>query len=328
MKICFYSVKEYEKVYLERENVDHQIKLLSAKLDNETVSEAESYDAISIFAKDNCDEKILSILNDIGIKFIALRSAGYDNIDIKVAQDYGIKVARVPSYSPEAIAEHAILLILALSRHLYAGQVRLRNYNFHLRDMMGFNIHGKKIGVIGTGNIGKAFIRILNGFGANVIAYDMNPDYTLYDSLSFEYTDIVSLLQSSDIISLHIPYNETNYHFIDIAEMDHMRPDTIIINTSRGHLINTEMALKYLDSGQLGGLGLDVYENEEPYFFEDHSDKVMTDVCLKKLINHDKVILTGHQAFLTTTAISNIASITYNNIDSYEKGENNENFIC
>jgi len=328
MKICFYSVKEYEQVYLEQENVDHQIKLLSVILDSQSISEAETYDAISIFSKDNCDENMLSRLKAMGIKLICLRSAGYDNIDIAVAQEYGIKVARVPSYSPEAIAEHAIMLILALSRHFSSGQLRLKRYNFHLRDMMGFNIHDKTIGVIGTGNIGRAFIKILNGFGADVIAYDINPDYTLYDSLSFEYMDLISVVQKSDIISLHMPYDETNYHYIDIAELDLMKSDTIIINTSRGQLLNTEAALEYLDSGRLGGLGLDVYEKEKPYFFEDHSAQGIDDDCLKALIHHEKVVLTGHQAFLTETAITNIAITTFQNISDYTRNQFGYNFIC
>jgi len=329
MRIFFFSVKAYEENYIKLANTQgYQIELTEKSINSFDLNKLEGIDAISIFSKDLCDSSTLLKLSKIGIKLITLRSAGFDNIDLESAKALNIKVARVPSYSPEAIAEHTILLILAISRSLKEGQQRISNYNFKLNDLLGFNLGDQTVGVIGTGYIGSAFIRILNGFGSNVLAYDLNPNKKLSAELNFKYTDLDTLLKTSNIISLHLPLNKATEYFVNKEKIDKMQKGVIIINTSRGKHINTIESLKCLNSGHIKAIGLDVYENEKEYFFEDHTGKIINDRTLKDLVAHPNVLLTGHQAYFTKTAIANIAKITFENVATYITGHSSANFLC
>lgn len=328
MKVCIYSVKAYEKPFLLEHKPDNlEVVLLQDQLDKTSVSKCQGCEVISIFSRDKCTREIIDILADIGVKLICLRSAGYDNIDYQYAYQAGIKVARVPSYSPEAIAEHAVMMILALSRSVCKADRLVKSYNFKMDSLVGFNLQDKTVGVIGTGNIGQSFMKILNGFNSNVIAYDINPSEELHETLAFQYVDLETLLSQSDIISLHIPLNKETEYIINEESISRMKDGVVIINTSRGKHIDTNALLNGLKSNKISKAGLDVYENEALYFFEDRSLDDNIEQPLMDLINNDDVLITGHQAYLTETALSNIAKITFDNILDYQQGIVTDNFL-
>ena len=322
IKIAFFDTKDYDKKLFDEynKNYGYQITYLESKLNSETAPLAKGYDAICIFVNDIVDEKTIKILKDCGVKLIALRCAGFNNVDMK-HMDKDIKVVRVPAYSPYAVAEHAAALLLTLDRKIYKAYQRTRKYNFTLNGLLGFDIHGKTVGVVGTGKIGTCFIDIMKGFGTNIIAYDLYPNEKLAKEKGFKYVTLDELYKDSDIISLHCPLTEDNTKMINKDTIQKMKKGVVIINTSRGKLIDTEDLIYELEQEHIGGLGLDVYEDEEEFFLNDMSNSYVRDKCLSTLLSMPNVVITSHQAFFTSEALNKIASDTCENIkDIFETG--------
>lgn len=329
MNILFFSVAPYEEHFFRNANdKNHQVVFFSEKLSCNAFKDFEDIEAISICSRDECSAQIMKYLKTIGLKLILLRTAGFDNVDLEMAKELNIRVARVPSYSPEAIAEHAIALILNLSRKISKSQEQISNYNFSLEALMGFNLSEKTVGVIGTGLIGKALIRILKGFGSKILAHDILEDKDLLNDPAVEYTTKAQLLESSDIVTLNIPFNEKTFHYLDFDEIELMKKGAILINTARGKVLNSQALIYGINSGILMAAGIDVYENEKPYFFRDCSDTGIDDEILKRLIACPKVTLTGHQAYFTETALENISEITFQNIDTFLSLKESPNFLA
>lgn len=318
MKVCFFDVHTFEKEPLISANSQkHELNFLDVRLDAKTAILAKSYEGVCAFVNDKLSREVLTILKEGGTKLIALRSAGFNHIDMIAAKELGLTVVRVPEYSPYSVAEHAVAMILCLNRKIHKAYNRVREGNFSLDGLVGFDLHKKKIGVIGTGKIGKVFLRIMNGFGCEILAYDLFPDRAFEKELGFRYVELSELLESSDVISLHIPLSEKNLHMINDEAFNKMKKGTMLINTSRGGLIDTKALIKALKRCHLGSAGLDVYEEEATLFFEDHSCEVLTDDIYARLMTFNNVLLTSHQAFLTQEALGNIAMTTIQNIDEY-----------
>lgn len=322
IKIAFFDTKEYDKKLFEEFNKEYgyEITYLESKLNAETAPLARGFDVICIFVNDVVDKKTIEILKECGVKLIALRCAGFNNVDIANIDD-SIKVVRVPAYSPYAVAEHAVALLLDLNRKIYKAYQRTKKYNFSLNGLLGFDINGKIVGVVGTGKIGKVFIKIMNGFGAKVLAYDVYQDKAAEQELGFKYVCLDELYSKSDIISLHCPLTEENEKMINYETIEKMKEGIVIINTSRGKLIDTESLIKKLSEGKIGGVGLDVYEDEEEFFLNDLSNSYLRDKDLSILLSMPNVVITSHQAFFTKEALDKIATDTCKNIqDIFEKG--------
>lgn len=325
MKIAFYDTRPYDMLWFDpllKEN-DLEPQYIQNRLSCETVSYAHEADAICIFVNDVCDKDVIDRLADMGIKLILLRCAGYNNVDLKAAAKKGIKVYRVPAYSPAAVAEYAVALLLSLNRKITKAYARTRDFNFNIDGLIGFDMRGKTAGIIGTGKIGQMAIEILKGFGMKVIAYDLYPN----PDLDVEYVDLPHLYAQADIISLHCPLTPETKYIIDRGAIKRMKKNVIIINTSRGELIETHSLIDGINDGIIGGVGLDVYEDEDVYFFEDWSDKIVRDRDLARLITFPNVIVTSHQAFLTTEALHQIAQTTIDNVHSFQKGEDTPNEV-
>ena len=323
IKVAFFDTKEYDRKLFDEynKNYGYEITYLESKLNSETAPLAEGFDAVCIFVNDVVDEKTIQILKKCGVKLIALRCAGFNNVDIK-HMDESIKVVRVPAYSPYAVAEHATALLLDLDRKIYKAYQRTKKYNFTLNGLLGFDIHGKTVGVVGTGKIGKCFINIMKGFGTNVIAYDIYKDEAFAKEKDFKYVSLDELYEKSDIISLHCPLTEDNMKMINKNSIGKMKQGVVIINTSRVKLIDTSDLISELEKGKIGGLGLDVYEDEEEFFLNDMSNSYIRDKDLSTLLSMPNVVITSHQAFFTKEALNKIASDTCENIkDIFEKGE-------
>ena len=323
IKVAFFDTKEYDKKLFDEYNkkYGYEITYLESKLNSETAPLAEGFDVVCIFVNDIVDEKTIKILKRCGVKLIALRCAGFNNIDMK-HMDKDIKIVRVPAYSPYAVAEHAAALLLTLNRKIYKAYQRTRKYNFTLNGLLGFDIHGKTVGVVGTGKIGKCFIDIMKGFGTNILAYDVHKDEQLEKEKGFKYVSLDELYEKSDIISLHCPLTEDNIKMINKESMQKMKDGVVIINTSRGKLIDTDDLIIELEKERIGGLGLDVYEDEEEFFLNDMSNSYIRDKDLSTLLSMPNVVITSHQAFFTKEALNKIASDTCQNIkDIFEKGE-------
>lgn len=323
IKIAFFDTKDYDKKLFDEynKNYGYEITYLESKLNSETAPLAKGYDAICIFVNDIVDEKTIKILKDCGVKLIALRCAGFNNVDMK-HMDKDIKVVRVPAYSPYAVAEHAAALLLTLDRKIYKAYQRTRKYNFTLNGLLGFDIHGKTVGVVGTGKIGTCFIDIMKGFGTNIIAYDVYPNEELAKEKGFKYVTLDELYKKSDIISLHCPLTEDNTKMINKDTIQKMKKGVVIINTSRGKLIDTEDLIYELEQEHIGGLGLDVYEDEEEFFLNDMSNSYIRDKDLSTLLTMPNVVVTSHQAFFTKEALNKIASDTCENIKAiFENGK-------
>lgn len=323
IKIAFFDTKDYDKLLFDEYNKKYGYKItyLESKLNSETAPLAKGYDAICIFVNDIVDEKTIKILKDCGVKLIALRCAGFNNVDMK-HMDKDIKVVRVPAYSPYAVAEHAAALLLTLDRKIYKAYQRTRKYNFTLNGLLGFDIHGKTVGVVGTGKIGTCFIDIMKGFGTNIIAYDLYPNEKLAKEKGFKYVTLDELYKDSDIISLHCPLTEDNTKMINKDTIQKMKKGVVIINTSRGKLIDTEDLIYELEQDHIGGLGLDVYEDEEEFFLNDMSNSYIRDKDLSTLLTMPNVVVTSHQAFFTKEALNKIASDTCENIKAiFENGK-------
>jgi D-lactate dehydrogenase len=326
MKIAFFSTQKYDKDFFLKENdrFNFDLVFFEVHLKQETLELAKGYEAICVFVNDKIDQPILKELHKNGTKLIALRCAGFNNIDIKAAQEIGITVMRVPAYSPYAVAEHTLALILTLNRKIHKAYNRVRESNFSLDGLLGFDLYGKKAGIIGTGKIGKLVAKILSGFGCEVLLYDPFPD----DHLEYgKYYDLKTLLNDSDIISIHCPLNDKTKHLINKESITLMKDGVMIINTSRGAIINTKDAIQGLKSCKIGYLGLDVYEEEEKFFFEDHSETIIQDDILMRLISFPNVIVTAHQAFFTQNAMRNIAVTTLKNIKDFEENKELNNLV-
>ena len=313
IKISFYDAKPYDIEYFDRVNEQYgfDIRYIEARLDTSTAVLSSGSDAVCAFVSDDVSAEVIDLLCENGVKIIAMRCAGYNNVDIRYA-DGRIHVVRVPAYSPYAVAEHAMAMLLTLNRRTHKAFLRTRDFNFSLSGLTGFDLHGKTVGVIGTGNIGRVFIDICRGFGMNVIAYDVAETCPYV-----EYTDLDTIFRTSDIISLHCPLNRETYHLIDKNSIAKMKKGTFIVNTSRGALIDSEDLLEGLLCEKLGGACLDVYEEEVDLFYEDNSDVIVQDNILSRLICLPNVIVTSHQGFFTREALSNIASTTLENISAY-----------
>ena len=317
MKVVAYSINPFEKEYLIRANQKkHDITLISNALSIETAAYAESKDAVLVFTNDDVSEKVVNKLADLGVKFIATRSKGTDHIDKKTAEKHGIKLANVPAYSPQAIAEHTVALALALGRHIIEANNRAHDFDFRLNKLVGFNFSGKTVGLIGLGEIGLAVARIFTGLGCKVISYDIQRPQSVID---VEMVELSELLKQSDIISLHVPLTEQTRHIINKDTISLMKSNVMLINTSRGGLIDTAEVLNALENDKIAYLGLDVYEFEKGLFFEDHEHDRHKDALLKKLIAYPNVLITPHQAFLTKEALQEIANQTVKNLDLWQE---------
>lgn len=329
MKIAFFDAKSYDKVSFDRYSAEAGafIKYFETKLNEDTVYLAAGYDAVCVFVNDNVSSRVIDKLCEIGVSILALRCAGFNNVDIRHA--YGkIHVLRVPAYSPYAVAEHAMALLLTSVRRIHKAYIRSRDFNFSLKNLTGFDLHGKTVGVIGTGRIGKVFVNICRGFGMKVLAYDKYPDEKISDGDNVRYTTMPELLRESDIISLHCPLTDETHYILDEQAINVCKKGVVIINTSRGALVDADALLKGIKSRRVGAACLDVYEEESDLFFEDNSGHILEDDTLARLISMPNVIVTSHQAFLTREALDNIAETTINNIATFLRYGRCENELC
>jgi len=326
MKTIIYSTHSYDKSYLEAAaKGKHELIFATQALNENTVNLANGCEAICIFSGDDASEKVLEKLHKIGIKYLALRMAGHDNVDLKKCRELGIKVANVPAYSPFAIAEHAMTLILCLNRKIKLGQELIRKNDFILDQLIGFDMKNKTIGIIGTGKIGAIFARIASGFGCKLLAFDVKENEELKKEFAVKYVSLDELCKNSDVISLHCPLNNETKHLLHKEKFALMKNEVILVNTSRGSVINSKDLLTALDSKKIAAVGLDVYEFEQGLFFENHQK--IEDELFKKLQEKPNVIITGHQAFLTNEALKNIADTTIYNFDCFHSGKISDNEI-
>lgn len=319
MKIAFFDAKPYDILSFNKQNeaYGYKIKYLENKLDEDTAILAKGYDVVCAFVNDTLNRPVVEQLNELGVKLIAMRCAGYNNVDFEATAEFNIPVVRVPAYSPYAVAEHAIALLMTLNRKTHKAYNRTRENNFNINGLLGYDLYGKTIGVVGTGKIGRVFAQICKGFGMRVLAYDAYED----KNLEVAYVSLDELYAQSHIISLHCPLNKETHYMINEASLEKMRDGVIIINTSRGALIDSEALIMGIKSKKVGAAGLDVYEEEGDYFFEDYSEVVIDDEVLSRLLSFTNVIITSHQAFFTREALENIASTTLTSVLAYEKGE-------
>jgi len=316
MKVLFYSTKEFEKTWLTAANkTDHSIDFISEALTINSASLAKGYNCISVFTADDGSEPVIRELAQLGVKMIAIRATGFDNVDIGTAGSLGITVVNVPEYSPYAVAEHAVSLMLALNRRVVRANEKVHAQNFLLDDLIGFDLNKKTVGIIGTGKIGSVLARILHGFGCNILAHDVVKNQKLIHWYDVHYVELHTLFSRSDIISVHTPLTEQTKHLINEEAIQKMKKGVMIINTARGGVVNTADILRYLENGQIGYYGADVYEQEKGIFFFDQSGKDLNDPLLARLLSNKNVLLTPHQAFATKEALSNIATTTFLNID-------------
>lgn len=314
-KVAFFDTKPYDRIYFDKLGKNYEITYFEEKLNKHTAKITEGFDAVCAFVNSDINELAIQRMHDNGVKVLAMRCAGFSNVDIKAAKDK-LTVVRVPAYSPHAVAEHALALLLSLNRRIYRAYIRTRDFNFNISGLTGIDLYGKTAGVIGTGKIGKVFINICHGLGMRVLAYDPYPD----TSIDAEYVSLDRLFAESDIISLHCPLTESTHHIIDRKAFDEIKQGAIIINTSRGALIDSEALLDALNSGKLRGAALDVYEEEANVFYEDMSDKIIKDDTLALLMSRPNVLITSHQGFLTEEALENIAEVTIQNLDDFFAG--------
>jgi D-lactate dehydrogenase len=322
MRVVVFSTKRYDVEPFETANLayGHELTFLEPRLTVETVSLAEGFPVVCPFVNDELSRPVLEHLGKSGVGLLALRSAGFSHVDVLAAADLGIAVARVPAYSPHAVAEHTVGLILSLDRKLHRAYARVREGNFSLDGLLGFDLHGRTVGVVGTGAIGRVFARIMLGFGCRVVAFDPVPNDESR-SLGVEYVDLAELLGTSDIISLHTPLTPATHHLIDARAVGTMKRGVMLINTSRGGLVDTSAVIEGLKSERIGSLGLDVYEEEAGLFFEDLSWRIIQDDVLARLLTFPNVLVTAHQAFFTQEALRNIAETTLENVTAFERGE-------
>jgi len=326
MKVLLYSSKDFEIPYLEDDNKGkHKLTFIKDSLSSETAMKAVGFHAISVFSSDILSNTVLEKLKDFGVKYISLRSVGHDNVNLFTAQSLGIKVANVPAYSPNAIAEHAVAILLALNRKLILSNQRVKQFNFDINNLIGFDLNHKTIGILGTGKTGSVMARIMHGFGCKLLGFDIIENKKLVDDYELEYVSIIELCKAADVISIHLPLNTETHHLIDKALIELMKPNAIIINTARGAVINTKDVIDALVNEKISGLAMDVYEHERDLFFNDYSQEIPKDDMLIKLNALPNVLITGHQAFLTEEALTNIADTTIYNLDCWSENNESEN---
>jgi D-lactate dehydrogenase len=320
MRIAVFSTKQHDQRFLEAANKEglHQLAFLEPRLSAETASLAAGADSVCAFVNDTVDQEVIRRLSDIGVRLIALRSAGFNHVDLAAAEAAGISVARVPAYSPHAVAEHTAALILTLNRKIHRAYNRVREGNFALDGLLGFDLCGKTVGIVGTGLIGEVVARIMTGFECRIIAHDPAPNPKC-EAIGVRYLAIEELLTQSDIITLHCPLTPATYHLIDEEALAHLKRGAMLINTSRGAVVDTQAVIRGLKDGTIGSLGLDVYEEEADLFFEDLSNRIIPDDVFARLLTFPNVLITGHQAFFTEEALSAIAETTIANITSFER---------
>jgi D-lactate dehydrogenase len=329
MKVAVFSTQPYDKEYLDKVNFDnqHEFTYFESSLKEKTARLAENHDAVCVFVNDRLTNEVIEQLAALKIKLIALRCAGFNNVDIESAYKNHVKVLRVPAYSPYAVAEHAVALILTLNRKTHKAYNRVREGNFSLVRLTGFDLYGKTVGIIGTGKIGTVFASIMKGFGCKVVAYDQFPNKDLQQS-GVSYVQLDELLNVSDIISLHCPLTPETNHMINYGSIQKMKEGVMLINTSRGKLIDTEAVIEGLKLGRIGYLGIDVYEQEEKLFFKDLSEMVILDDKIARLMSFPNVLITAHQAFFTDNALYQISMTTLKNLSDFETGNiNYENLV-
>lgn len=317
MDVTVFSSKPYDRRFLDAAVAGrHALTYVDARLDATTAVLAGNARAVCVFVNDEVDEAVLDEFERLGVRLVVLRSAGFNNIDLAAAKRSGILVARVPAYSPEAVSEHAVALMLSLDRQIHRAYARVRDGNFALDGLLGFNLHGRTVGIVGTGRIGQGVARIMLGFGCKVLGYDVKPSRTC-EAMGIEYRPLQDLLSNSDIISLHCPLTPETHHLIDAAAIGVMKRGVMLINTSRGAIVDTKAVVDGLKEGRIGHLGLDVYEEEEDLFFEDKSGEVIRDDVFERLLMFSNVLVTGHQGFFTVEAMTAIAETTAANIDAF-----------
>ncbi|MEO6229648.1 MAG: 2-hydroxyacid dehydrogenase [Ferruginibacter sp.] len=326
MKIAFFSTKSYDREFFNGYVTTHEIIYFEAPLNGLTVNLAKGCDAVCVFVNDKLDAAVVAELKKTGIQIIALRCAGFNNVDLNACKENNIRVVRVPSYSPHAVAEHALALIMTLNRKTHKAYNRVREGNFSLERLTGFDVNGKTVGVIGTGKIGQVFCDIMLGFGCKVLAFDLVAHQPTM-AKGVEYLPLIDIFNQADIISLHCPLNEQTKHIINDQTIGYMKDGVMLINTSRGGLIDTKAATKALKTGRIGYLGLDVYEQEEKLFFNDLSENIIQDDVIMRLLSFPNVLITAHQGFFTQEALTEIAKVTLQNIDDFEAGVQLKNAI-
>jgi D-lactate dehydrogenase len=322
LNVAFYDTKPYDRRYFDTAEGGEvlQIQYFDFRLSTETAASSEGAQAVCVFVNDRLDEKCLSEIQRRGVKLVALRCAGFNNVDIQAAKTLGLAVVRVPAYSPYAVAEHAIAVLLTLNRKVHRAFNRVREHNFSLNGLVGFDLHGKTVGIVGTGAIGKLAASIFGGFGTRVLAYDPVPSPDWAESLGVQHVSFNELLEQSDIVSLHLPLTPQSFHMFNAEAFARMKPTAYLVNTSRGKLIDSATLIDVIKSGRIGGVALDVYEEEEGIFFEDHSETVLQDAVLSRLLSFPNVLVTSHQAFLTHEALTEIARLTTKNLQCLGRG--------
>jgi D-lactate dehydrogenase len=330
MKVAFFSSKSYDRHSFEATNANygHELTFFDAQLNSDSAVLAAGFPAVCKFVNDVADAATLEILAAGGTRLLALRSAGFDRVDLKRAAELGIKIVRVPAYSPYAVAEHAVGLVLVLNRKFYRAYNRVRDDNFSLEGLLGFDLHGCTVGVVGTGKIGTIFAQIMRGFGCSLLGYDAYPNAQFEAIGQARYVSLPELLGGSDIISLHCPLLPETHYLINPETIAQMKPGAMLINTSRGGLIDTAAAIEGIKSGQIGYLGIDVYEEEEALFFQDLSDTIIQDDTFQLLQSYSNVVITAHQGFFTQNALSGIANTTLANITDFERGQPLKNEVA
>ena len=322
MKIAVFSAKRYDREFLTAANAEagHRLRFFDAPLDDDSVGVAAGYDAVCIFVNDKADAEVLKALAAGGTRLVALRCTGFNNVDLKAAAELGLKVVRVVTYSPYSVAEHAVALLQAINRKIHRAYNRTRDSNFALDGLMGFDLHGKTVAVVGTGKIGCVFAKIMVGFGCEVIGYDKYPS-AAFTALGAHYAEPGEIGAKADIVSLHCPLTPETHHIINTESLARAKRGCLLINTSRGGLVDTEAAIEALKSGQLGGLAIDVYEQEADLFFRDLSSTIIADDTFQRLLSFPNVIVTGHQAFFTEEAITTICETTIASATEFESGQ-------
>lgn len=329
MKIAFFDSHKFEQEPFDQANERHGHELVhfEARLTAATAELARGFPCVCCFVNDQLDASAVDILARGGTRLIALRSAGYNNVDIEATERHGIPVVRVPEYSPHAVAEHTVALVLSLDRKIHRAYARVREGNFSLEGLVGFDLYKKTVGIIGTGRIGKVAAKIFRGFGCRVLAFDMRPDAELAQEHGIEYVPLEELYPHCDVVSLHVPLTPSTYHLIGEEQLARMKRGVMLVNTSRGALVDTRALVAGLKSGHIGSAALDVYEEEEGLFFRDLSDRVLQDDVLARLLTFPNVLVTAHQAFLTREALTSIAEITLANVSAFEQGRPLENRV-
>ncbi len=328
MRVAVFSTKPYDRIFFDRANGNfgHDLTYFEPRLTSETISLAYEFPAVCVFVNDMLDADVLGRLSAGGAKVVALRCAGFNNVDLPAAERFGVKVVRVPAYSPHAVAEHTVGLMLTLNRKIHRAYARVREGNFSLDGLLGFDFHGRTVGVVGTGQIGAIVARIMAGFGCRLLGFDVHPNSEC-ESLGLKYVTLDEVLNRSDIVTLHCPLTPDTRHLINAQTISRMKPGVMLINTSRGAVIDTKAVVEGLKSGQIGSLGIDVYEEEADYFFEDLSQHVIADDVLARLLTFPNVLVTGHQAFFTQEALDAIAETTLRNLQEIAQTGHSQNEV-